>query len=90
MVVTLRGRKWKVVFTRLPRGTDGECDDPRERGKEIRISTRLSEQDALETIVHEVLHAADFDKKEEWADDVGRNLARLLWRLGYRREPLDR
>lgn len=89
MVVTIRGKRWKVVFTRLSRGTDGECDEPRERRKEIRISTRLGEQDTLETIVHEVLHAADFDKKEEWADDVGRNLARLLWRLGYRRKDVD-
>jgi hypothetical protein len=89
MQVTIRGKKWKVLFTQLPRGTDGECDHPATPGKEIRISTRLSEEDTLETIVHEVLHAADFDKSEEWADDVGRNLARLLWRLGYRKTGVE-
>ncbi len=87
--VTIRGKRWRVRFTQLPRGTDGECDHPDTPAKELRIRKGLSEQDTLETIVHEVLHAADFDKKEEWAEDVGRNLARLLWRLGYRRKVDD-
>jgi hypothetical protein len=83
--VTVLGKRWRFKFTRLAKGTDGECDDPTTPGKEIRIHKALDEKTTLETVVHEVLHAADWHKKEEWVTEVGRDLSRVLWRLGYRR-----
>jgi hypothetical protein len=63
---------------------DGCCDDPRERGKEIRIVQSLKNERRLDVIVHEILHAADWHKDEEWVETVASDIARTLWRLGYR------
>lgn len=87
--VTILGKRWRLRFTRLAKGTDGECDHPSTPGKEIRVRKGMSEQDTLETIVHECLHAADWHRSEPWVEEVGRDVARLLWRLGYRRKELD-
>ena len=89
MVVTILGKRWRFRFSKLPRGTDGECDDPSTRGKELRIRKGLGEADTLETIIHEALHAADWHKNEPWVEEVARDLARLLWRLGYRRADVE-
>lgn len=89
MQVTILGKRWGFRFTRLAKGTDGECDDPAVKEKEIRIHKGLGEQDTLETIIHEALHAADWHRSEPWVEEVGRDIARLLWRLGYRRQKME-
>lgn len=40
----------------------------------------------LDTLIHELLHVADWDKDEDWINNVGYDLARTLWRLGWRKE----
>lgn len=86
MHVTILGRRYRFRFTRaLERGTAGECDEPSRRGKEIRIRDGLSPEATLDTVVHEVLHAADWHKDEAWVEQVASDLTRILWRLGYRR-----
>src|SRR4051812_47428500 len=90
MHVTILGKRWKLRFTKsVPRGCDGEYDDPATKRKEIRIKETLDEATSLETIVHEILHAADFWKREEWVQTVGSDLARILWKLGYRRKEVE-
>ncbi len=84
--VTIRGRRRVFRFTKLPGGTAGECDDPAAPGKQIWISKGLGEACTLEAIVHEALHAADREKREEWDEQVARDIARLPWRLGHRRK----
>jgi hypothetical protein len=80
----IRGKRWQLVFCDLPRRTHGECDPPDLPNKQIRVGAKLDEKDTLETIIHEALHAADWDKTEAWIEEVGRDIARILWRLGYR------
>lgn len=89
MRVTILKKRWTLRFTRLPKGTDGECDPPETTGKEIRIQQPLDEKNQLETVIHEALHASDWHRSEEWVEEVARDLARILWRLGYRRETVD-
>ena len=89
MHVTILGKRWKLRFTKLPRRTDGECDSPDDTGKEIRIRKTLGEADTLETIIHEALHAADWHKDEAWVEQVAADVARILWKLGYRRNPME-
>jgi hypothetical protein len=84
--VTILGKRWRLRFTKLARGTDGECDAPTDPDKEIRIAQGLGEKTQLETLIHEALHAADWSKDEAWVEQVGCDIARLLWRLGYRRK----
>lgn len=38
----------------------------------------------LDTIIHEVAHAALPDHDEAFIEQFGTDLARILWRLGYR------
>jgi hypothetical protein len=84
--VTIRGRRYQVTFPRrLPKDTVGDCSHPSARRKRIRVLRGLSEKLTLDTLIHECLHAADFDKKEEWANETATAIARLLWELGYRR-----
>lgn len=83
--VTILGKRYRLRFARL-RTKDGDCSDPGRPGHEIRIRTGVSEKRELEVLIHEVLHAADWWKDERWVEEVGRDLARLLWRLGYRRQ----
>jgi hypothetical protein len=35
--------------------------------------------------LHEILHPADYDKTEEWVDELATDMAKILWKLGYRR-----
>lgn len=70
----------------LPHDRRGECDPPTKKGKAIRILDDLKGQERLEILVHEFMHAADWHKDEEWVGKFGKDMARYLWKLGYRLE----
>lgn len=87
MHLTILGKRWRFRWTKrreMPH-TLGECDDKTTTNKEIRIRSDQSEFDILDVIIHEILHAADEHKSEEWVLHAGTDIARALWRLGYRR-----
>ena len=50
----------------------------------ITIRADLEGQDRLETIIHEAMHAEWPTMREKRVKAGARNIARLLWRLGYR------
>ena len=88
MMVTILGKRWRLRFTPF-RGVKGpadhgECDHPEKPRKEIRINQRLTGRHRLEAIIHECRHAADWSRDEEYVEQESHDLARLLWRLGYR------
>ena len=65
----------------------GDMVDPgRAEGRVIRIATWQGEQDTLDTIIHEALHCARPELDEAAVDSTARDISRLLWRMGYRRE----
>lgn len=87
MIVTILGKRWKfrwVTRSEMPKAW-GTCDAPDQPGKEIRIRKGQSEIDELDTVIHEVLHASDWHKSEEWVAEVAEDLARILIKLGWRR-----
>ena len=84
MMLTIMGKRWTLRRARIKE--HGECDGPHISGKEIRVRAGLKGRAELETYIHEMLHAADWMKDEEWVQQTGHDLARALWRLGYRRE----
>jgi hypothetical protein len=90
MRVRIRGRYFRLVFDRLPKSTDGICDFEH-RTITIRRNQRGEAQ--LDTLLHELLHAAHWDLAEESIEETAKDLARVLWRLGYRRQepasPID-
>jgi hypothetical protein len=87
MVITILGKRWLLQF--VPRwivgkDRDGTCDSPQDKNKTINIVQSLRGERRLDVIVHEILHAADWHKDEEWVETVASDIARTLWRLGYR------
>ena len=62
------------------RRLDGDCESPHAIGKTIRVDDRLKGRELLETLLHEMLHAADWHKQEEWVERVSADIARVLWR----------
>ena len=84
MRIRVGNKYWNLLFTELDEETGGECDSPDTNGKQIRIATDLKKQDELEVIIHELLHAADWSKDEEWVEVIADDIARVLWKLGWR------
>lgn len=87
MRIMVLGKWWNLKFVPTL-GTPGnpkwgDCDHPTTRKKEIRILSRLRGRDKLDAIIHEMLHAADCHKTEDWVDTVATDIARELTRLGY-------
>ena len=75
-----------MIFTdNLPVGVDGLCDNPETIGKKIRVRKSLTGERLLEVILHELEHAADWDKDEEAVEEIARERARILTRLGYKK-----
>ena len=86
-MVEIRGRRWKLEFVdRLPDGAYGECDDPDRPAKSIRIALNCTEEELLETIIHECTHAAIPDLTEDAVYILARDVARVLYRIGFRIE----
>lgn len=85
---TMRGKR--IAFKRVP---PSKCVV---RGKQARgyfwddlvaVSSDLEGEELLEVIIHEALHAAFPDLSDDAdgpVETTAADLARLLWRLGYR------
>lgn len=50
------------------------------------VNGDLDTQKGLITLIHEAMHAGNWDKHEETVDRCSKEIGRLLWRLGYRRK----
>lgn len=62
----------------------GDCQPPKTAAKEIRISAQVRGELLLDTLVHELLHAAGWNLSEEFVAEFASDVARVLWRLGLR------
>jgi hypothetical protein len=85
MKATLRGKRYKVRRCRMPTDALGWCDPPDHPGKEIRICHTLKGEKELDVTIHELLHACFWDMDETAINDSATDIARVLWRMGYRR-----
>ena len=65
---------------------DASCDHPQNKGLPmIRLSNGLkNNKQTLELLIHESLHACNWHASEEKVIMTSRDIARFLWRLGYR------
>lgn len=86
MHLNIRGRCWRFLRRRL-RTDFGRCYHPRALAKQIIVASHLTGEQELEVTLHELLHAAYWDLSEEAVTEGGQDIARALWRLGYRRDP---
>jgi len=54
-------------------------------GYALLVNGNLDTQNGLITLIHEAMHAGNWDKHEKTIDRSSKEIGRLLWRLGYRR-----
>jgi len=81
--LTLGGKRWTLRFVE-GLATRGVCEAPDLPNKEIRIDVELQGEELLEVLIHEQLHALFWYMDEEFVDQGAKDLARSLWRIGYR------
>jgi len=84
--INILGRYWTLSFVRMVNGSHGDCDGPHVPAKTIRIDSQITGERELEVILHELRHAADWGQSEEYVRQEAIDVARILWRLGYRRK----
>ena len=78
----LRGKYWRIVREKLPRKLDGLCDADH---RTITVQPHLSGERELDVLIHEMLHACHWDLDETAIEETASDLARVLFRLGYRK-----
>lgn len=99
--VTIHGKRWDIVSVNRSELTDyrrdevkdGDCVVPIHPGHKltrkervIRICKSLGEEDLMETLLHESLHAMYPEKNEEWIQQSAKELKTILWKFGFRKE----
>lgn len=86
----IRGRRVLWRYARLRGRAAGWSITPDEKRPDIErkvlIDSRLKGRARLETEVHEAIHQLFPDLAEETVGGAGRDLARILHALGYRRD----
>lgn len=89
--VTIHGMPWLLRFTKLRGNAAGWCympepRNPKKKAYKILIDSRMPDgsRDQLETIIHEVMHASYPTVEESHITESARDMARILWDLGYR------
>jgi len=82
----INGRTWRVQFleARAMGKAWGLCNHPPGRHPTISIRRSLTEPAMLDTLVHEVLHAARPELDEEAVDSTATAIAKALYRAGWR------
>ena len=82
-----RGTRYRLKFGHTwADETKGETDAPNQPKPEIRIRKHLRGLMLLDTLIHEGLHATLWDLDDDAVHATASDIARLLWRLGYRKQ----
>jgi hypothetical protein len=65
----------------------GSCDSPKRKPKHpvLVVNEDISTLKGLKILIHECCHAGEWKLPEEVVDQMGEDIGRLLWRLGFRR-----
>lgn len=81
------GMRYRFRFVRsseIPFDRWADCSPPSEPKREIRVRQVLRGRARMETVIHEALHAQTWSRSEDDVRRSSRELAALLWKLGYR------
>jgi hypothetical protein len=84
----INGCRWLWRYTRLRGNANGwtfyKHPSNQTVNERVLVDSRLKGRSRLETEIHEFLHASNPTHSEEHVTQQGRDLARILWCLGYR------
>ena len=97
MKIKVFGKIWTLDFVPpsvLPKDEVADCDLPIAPGKSIpnkmiRISDNLTGEFLLDTIAHELVHAAAPHLNEEFVETIATDIARCVWRPEVLRRVLN-
>ena len=85
---TIAGLRWLWRYSKLRGQAAGWTISPDSKNprldRKILIDERLKGRALLETEIHEAMHACFPQLSEETVTEAARDLARILWALGYR------
>lgn len=79
-IFRIAGKPIRWLYVRLRGSADGWSY----HGDRVLIDARLRGRRRLEVEIHEFLHQANPAHSEEAVTEQARDLARILWQLGYR------
>lgn len=80
--IKILGKHYELEFVdSLPGDTRGICDAPHVRNKKIRILDTLQGEELIEVLIHEMLHAGLWIIDEEIIHYLGKDLAKVIWKL---------
>jgi hypothetical protein len=85
--LNIRGKRYRFQRTGIV-GNDcwGYCTDPSEGNRLIKVHNQLKNEKELEFIIHEMVHACFWDLDEAVVKEVGKDLSKALWKMGYRKQ----
>lgn len=88
MKIKILNKVWDLVWVKrghendhLKKGEDGACEAPYLTHKKIYLRKNLHFMRMIEAAIHEMLHAADWSKDEEWVHDTAHDVTRELLRI---------
>lgn len=85
--VQMRGKRFKIVKSgSISSDTRGFCTDIGGPNRRICLDAKLHGEEELEVFIHEFLHACFWDMDEAAVEESAEDIARALWRLGYRKQ----
>lgn len=77
---TIRDQVWRVEFANI--GDFGHCEyGSCRRTRRIRLSPSQSDAELLDTVIHEMIHAQDWDLSEEAVTQRATEIATVLQRV---------
>jgi len=96
LTVKLRAAPWSITWpAKLPppdRDAHGTCKRRNQadgsKGGLIRIDGSATDRIRMETEIHEIMHACLWDLDEAAVSETARDMAKALWKIGYRIPPV--
>tara|TARA_Y100000310_G_scaffold96981_1_gene94658 strand:+ start:458 stop:718 length:261 start_codon:yes stop_codon:yes gene_type:complete len=74
------GKRYNIIFNKFDGATDIDSSP-----RDMLIAAEPNTQNELITIIHESMHASEWNKQEKIINRTSKDIGRLLWRLGYRK-----
>ena len=82
---TFRGKTWRVKMRKRPaKASYAQIDDPTTKQKTIWVDPKMRDFVKFRALLHESWHAVDWDLAEDAVEKNADDVARFLWRMGYR------
>lgn len=89
MRVKICGHFWNLRRVPFLGSKMADCDTVDTPNKEIRIEQGLRDEIELNATIHELNHCALSNIDEDTINTMSTDIARVLWRLGYRKLDSD-